>query len=387
MTTAPSFLAANLDGMKSIREVQAAANATSAAQVARDYGYLPSTINHLLWVGTFYDDPQVAAAAADAELSLSIAEILAKACNKAPEGRDITANMLELITLVKGKEASIAKTLAADCVRQWNEEAAPEDKADIAHMHPDVEPDGKRRLVARLSDDVATEVDRVLHHSAKAIMSSAQVPYPVAYAKALVAKVLGNDSDATQEPLFSPMFLIGTDCRYHADGRIATAAGGLVNLASVVNKPLKNTGYAAVLAKDENDIPQVAALVAVEREDQGSRFANNYQRLIAVLETLVCANPGCNRSAAKCQFHHIHPWHLGGKTEQKNLVALCPTDNGRNDDDPDKPPKNGRVERDPTTGRAGWRKSRVSPLEFNEHPLVKKGTRAYGDLVYHFEAT
>lgn len=386
MNTTASFLKANLAGMAVVREVENAVAASSKEQVALEYGFLPSRIKHILWIGTFYSDPQVAHAAAEAELPFSIVEILAKANNKAPKSRDRNADMLELITLVKGKDATTAKALAADRVRMWTE---PElnDKSDIAHMHSEVEPDGKRRLVARLNDDLAAEVDQVLHRLATSIMKSEGIPYPVAYAKALVAKVLSTPTPAvSNEPLFSPMFLIGTDCRYFADGRIATAAGGLVDLASVVDKPLKNTGYAAVIARDEDNVPQVAALVAVERKTQGTRFANNFQRLIGVLETLVCACPSCNKTAAKCQFHHIQSWYLGGKTEQKNLIPLCSTDNGRNDDDPDKPPKNGRVERDPLTGRAGWRSTPSSPLEFNQHPLVRKGTRAYGELLYNFES-
>lgn len=37
-----------------------------------------------------------------------------------------------------------------------------------------------------------------------------------------------------------------------------------------------------------------------------------------------CTFPGCARSAARCETHHVTPRLLGGTTEPGNLVLLCP---------------------------------------------------------------
>jgi hypothetical protein len=36
-----------------------------------------------------------------------------------------------------------------------------------------------------------------------------------------------------------------------------------------------------------------------------------------------CRFPGCDRPAAWCEGHHIHPRHTGGPTQLANLVLLC----------------------------------------------------------------
>jgi Domain of unknown function (DUF222)/HNH endonuclease len=36
-----------------------------------------------------------------------------------------------------------------------------------------------------------------------------------------------------------------------------------------------------------------------------------------------CRFPGCDRPAAWCEGHHIHPWQAGGPTQLTNLVLLC----------------------------------------------------------------
>jgi hypothetical protein len=36
-----------------------------------------------------------------------------------------------------------------------------------------------------------------------------------------------------------------------------------------------------------------------------------------------CRFPGCDRPAAWCEGHHIHPWQAGGPTQLANLVLVC----------------------------------------------------------------
>lgn len=382
LTEALAILGAN--GIDLLRAINAAISASSVEHIAHRSGFPTDCIKHYQWIWSFYKEPEVQAAAQKAQLSFGVVEILAKAANKDNKERDKTADMLLLCELVAGLDPDTARAVAFEQVRNWKK-ADDSDKADFAHMHKEVEEDGKRRLVVRLRDDRASEIHRVLHYEAKALMkaSDGAKPYPVAYADALCQKILGTSPAA--DPLFAPMFIIPTDCQYFADGRIATTAGALVDLADLVNEPLKDTGYAAIMAKDEHGVPAVAQLVPVEHHSREERFAPPEIRLIATMETLKCSRPGCVRAAANCEMHHIDAWSLGGKTTTANIAALCSTHNGLNDDNPAKPPKHGRIERDPTTGRPGLRREPGAPLEFNRHPLVKKGTRTLGEQFYHLD--
>lgn len=81
-------------------------------------------------------------------------------------------------------------------------------------------------------------------------------------------------------------------------------------------------------------------------------------------ENLVCPWPDCNVPADRCQVHHIHPHNLGGHTKPTNLTMLCKYHNGVNDDNPNAPPRNGRVHRE--GGRVRYRSPGGRELE-NTH--------------------
>jgi hypothetical protein len=36
-----------------------------------------------------------------------------------------------------------------------------------------------------------------------------------------------------------------------------------------------------------------------------------------------CVHPGCTRTAAFCDAHHVQHWSQGGATDLSNLVLLC----------------------------------------------------------------
>lgn len=95
-----------------------------------------------------------------------------------------------------------------------------------------------------------------------------------------------------------------------------------------------------------------------------ARFASAKQRILATAENLVCPWPDCNVPADRCQVHHIHPHNLGGPTEPTNLTMLCKYHNGVNDDNPNAPPRNGRVHRE--GGRVRYRSPGGRELE-NTH--------------------
>ena len=97
-----------------------------------------------------------------------------------------------------------------------------------------------------------------------------------------------------------------------------------------------------------------------------SRFANDKQRMLLKAETLVCPYPECTTPADECQFHHLTAWEYEGETNLANMTAACRVHNGRNDDDPHAPPRNGRFEREP--GGVVFHPPDGGPPRVNRHP-------------------
>ena len=92
---------------------------------------------------------------------------------------------------------------------------------------------------------------------------------------------------------------------------------------------------------------------------QSRRLATWKQRQMAMAENPVCPWPDCHTPADECQVHHLTPWLLGGDTNPENLTIACKYHNAVNDDDPNAPPRRGRLERRPGEGivwRPPWAK-------------------------------
>ncbi|GAB3945726.1 HNH endonuclease signature motif containing protein [Corynebacterium tapiri] len=111
---------------------------------------------------------------------------------------------------------------------------------------------------------------------------------------------------------------------------------------------------------------------------RAQRHANSKQRLIIEGRDLMCQWPGCTTPATECQMHHVTAWKHGGNTNLDGLVALCRKHNGRNDDSPDRPPRNGRIDIG-DDGSVYW--SRGDTVRRNNHPLLDKSGRAVAKRV------
>lgn len=99
------------------------------------------------------------------------------------------------------------------------------------------------------------------------------------------------------------------------------------------------------------------------------RLANSKQRILAKAENPICPAPDCRSAADDCEIHHLTAWNRGGNTNMADLASVCPTDNGRNDDDPDQP-RNGRFDR--IDGRIYWTPVDGEPVR-NDHPAAEMG--------------
>ena len=97
------------------------------------------------------------------------------------------------------------------------------------------------------------------------------------------------------------------------------------------------------------------------------RCASFKQRMLLAAETILCPTPGCTTPADQCQVHHLTPWKHGGETNLVNLSMACRVHNARNDDDPNTPPRHGRLAREP--GGVVHHPPDGGPPRTNTHPI------------------
>ncbi len=114
--------------------------------------------------------------------------------------------------------------------------------------------------------------------------------------------------------------------------------GSTMTGAEFVEKTLKEMGYVTIATREAGPLEVYRA----------ARFANDKQRMAARALYPACAWPGCNIPAELSQYHHVMAFLDGGPTNSDNLVPLCPSHNGANNDHPGRPTRRGRI-----VGRAG----------------------------------
>ena len=360
-------------GMDLLADYVAWIESDGIATVAAVSGRRKSMVKKYHRVYTVLSAAAVQTAIRKARLSFNVILELGSAVYPLRKRKDRTKLLISLCEALAGLDADQALSVIRELIASWIGDTTK--RPDTACMHTFVGKDGKRRLTAAFSTPIAARIDTILHRLAERLKrNNPTLQYDQAYAQALIHKLTSSsdsDSDAgnaDSEGLFGPMFMIPTTCHFHNDGTITTTDGAHVNICDVVDEKIADTGWAAVTGTTDDSpvIPLVTGLVKVRR-----RFATGPQRLAAILEHLVCAWPGCDVPAAKCQIHHITAYHHGGLTTGTNLAPLCKHHNGKNDDNPRKH-RNGHIERDPHTGRPGLRRHPNTPLEFNTHPLTHK---------------
>lgn len=137
----------------------------------------------------------------------------------------------------------------------------------------------------------------------------------------------------TPEPT---VLLMADDLRGVGGSMLQATDGTMVEAHEYVTKRMGELGW--VLLYDG-----LARPVNMWRTARG---ANATQRAIIAADQGQCAWPGCERIALYGAVHHEHAWSQGGNTNLDNLIGLCGPHNAMNDDDPNAPPRNGRMARD-----------------------------------------
>lgn len=147
--------------------------------------------------------------------------------------------------------------------------------------------------------------------------------------------------------------------------RFPTNTGHLVDPFALVRLGEAKSDFFVVHANDGTPL----------HADTGKRTANLYQRLALFATQLVCSVNGCDRPMSECEAHHLLAVANGGKTEMDNLAWLCWGHHRDNNDDRT-PNGRGWVDRDPETGRVGYRRRAGEPLVFNDHPAAQRSGAA-----------
>lgn len=106
------------------------------------------------------------------------------------------------------------------------------------------------------------------------------------------------------------------------------------------------------------------------------RTASLWQKLALAASEIVCTHPDCNRPWQDCDVHHLQAWSHGGATDLQNLTLLCRRHHVDNNDNRDGRNGMGHAERDPETGRVGYRSAHTGGLspsvELNNSPAAEQ---------------
>lgn len=228
---------------------------------------------------------------------------------------------------------------------------------------------GRRRVTFHLTDSEWAQVRQLSREFVEAARAKDET---LTYGQALdmwFKRQLLSPSE-NSPMIYKPVLLLPVDSSLVWDrGHLVTADGARVNPTELLEAQLDDTGWALQTALDKDGVAQAVTVARV----QNTRFSTGAHRMIAALETLVCAWPGCHRVAGECQAHHIEEFMKGGQTSWENVTPLCAVHNGMNDKIPEQP-RNGRIVRG-NGGYPGHQRRPGDPVRYSGNDLLTAGWR------------
>lgn len=274
---------------------------------------------------------------------------------------------LQLTESAEGLTVDALKASANAQIRELNEgvESTPAPKRRYFRTSRTADARGMRYAHLCLPEADMAALERILHKRATKLRKhDEELTHQQAMADALTDHA---GSDRAGSDWLQPAILITMDDLEHrGDSTYATTDGNLITPAEYADQQLAPYGLCLVYDNTAEPID----LFRIRRT------ASDKQRAILSLDQLLCADPNCTHTATNSQAHHIFAYKHGGFTNVEDMVAACASHNARNDDDPGVR-RNGRLERCPTTGQAGWRPPDGGPLRFNRYPIVAKSGRVW----------
>lgn len=354
------------EGIEILDAVTRALRTQSKEEVAQEFCVSTRTIHRFTWVRGFFKDREVHKAAKGVPLE-SLDGIAQQLKTLRPEHRAKVA--LQCLELAKAKSVDAAIADAKHLVEAYRQENGYQPKrSETVNVQKDPDANGQRRLVGVFNDHTLTAMLKKLNPATEQYEREG-LQRNQALARALSDAVLNTSNDQPLEYQPGLLLPLRPSEGYFKDGKVYTFDGAGVPLSELDGLPIADTGFLIATALDSN------GKIGAEAIPIRRRFADTNQRILLATELLVCPYPDCQEPAGRCQFHHIQAFSQGGETTTNNLVLLCKTHNGMNDDSPDHH-RNGRIERDPDTGDPHHKRTPNSPPRTNDHPAIRKGWRA-----------
>lgn len=106
-------------------------------------------------------------------------------------------------------------------------------------------------------------------------------------------------------------------------GLVEADCGTQLSAAQAVSLAGRRSWFLSALREDREELRHID----VDR-GRNRRLASAIQRLVLYAAHGGCTHPGCERSAAECQAHHVRAWSEGGPTTVANLALACPIHHG-----------------------------------------------------------
>ena len=300
-----------------------------------------------------------------AKFPITRLQVIHKAAGQLRKDAPITRWALRL-ELAERHELTIdqLREYARNRVRELNQKTGTKPVRSLV-IGRDIDATGRRTALLKLP---AAEMAQLEKKIRRMTAKRGTVPEDIAMGNAMWALLQGKASPKTdQEKTPEPTFLIkAEDLVGNGNGELVATDGTIIDAQSYLNSQLGRYGWAMIY--DKNAQP-----VNLHRL---KRFANDKQRTMLAIDQGECAWPGCRRKAIYAKAHHINAWKHGGATNLNNLVALCGPHNARNDDDPNSPPKNGRIGKDPD-GHPCWYPPDGGPPQYNDGIHTQQSGRAW----------
>lgn len=367
-----SYLAAKASGWDVLLAFHQRAGTQQASSIARRDGIAESEVKLLQRM--YKNIKPRNKIAAKLRLSLDLLSLVSKYIGKVDARlNDVPSILSTMLKACENATLHEAETRLRKIVAS-SERGARTRRTNRMNFAKQPDENGMLHLMGKFKSDQARAIMAAADPYIKSAMKkNPALHYDQMLANWVINRLLNGTTDDVSESsiTYTPMIIFSGDPNVDIErGYLNTLSGAQIPLDEAVNLKLTGTGYVALTTIHDGKA-QLETIAPIIRE----RYSTGLHRVGVILENLVCAHEACNLPAILCAAHHIRSvGYHGGETSWENTVSLCGPHNARNDDNPNAPPKNGRIERD-ENGWAGRQEEPGGPIYHNPNPQFREGWR------------